>query len=96
MLKLLKGEDSKGFKENIKQSCACECVHMCFSRGVIPLLAEGSMKATDSDTTDETLAAALEYAVSRNLCRPGDAVVALHRIGAASIIKIMEVRDIYG
>ncbi len=73
-----------------------EYAYVFFSRGVIPLLAEGSVKATDSDTTDETLAAALEYAVSRNLCRPGDAVVALHRIGAASIIKIMEVRDIYG
>jgi len=53
------------------------------------------MKATDSDTTDETLNAALEYAVSRNLCQPGDAIVALHRIGSSSVIKIMEVRDIY-
>ena len=66
-----------------------------FCRGLIPLLAEGSVKATDADSTDNTLNAALEYAVSRNLCKPGNAVVALHRIGAASVIKIMEVRDIY-
>lgn len=64
-------------------------------RGLVPLLAEGSVKATDADSTDNTLNAALEYAVSRNLCKPGNAVVALHRIGAASVIKIMEVRDIY-
>ena len=75
--------------------CTDECRLFIVSRGVVPLLAEGSVKATDADSTDNTLNAALEYAVSRNLCKPGNAVVALHRIGSASVIKIMEVRDIY-
>lgn len=30
------------------------------TRGLLPLLAEGSARATDSDTTDEILAAAIE------------------------------------
>lgn len=53
------------------------------------------MKATDADSSDEILNAALEYAVSRNLCKAGDSVVALHRLGNASLIKIMAVPDIY-
>jgi pyruvate kinase len=32
------------------------------TRGLIPLLAEGSARATDTDTTDEILAAAIEHA----------------------------------
>ena len=31
------------------------------TRGLLPLLAEGSARATDSDTTDEILHAAIEY-----------------------------------
>eukprot|EP00246_Nothoceros_aenigmaticus_P012379 TRINITY_DN3817_c0_g1_i1.p1 TRINITY_DN3817_c0_g1~~TRINITY_DN3817_c0_g1_i1.p1 ORF type:complete len:513 (+),score=102.46 TRINITY_DN3817_c0_g1_i1:84-1622(+) len=65
--------------------------HSLICRGLIPLLAEGSAKATDSDTTDEILDAAITYAVKRGLCKHGDAVVALHRIGAASVIKIMDI-----
>jgi hypothetical protein len=41
-------------------------------------------RASDSDTTDEILQAALEHAKDMKLCRPGDCVVALHRIGNAS------------
>jgi pyruvate kinase len=35
------------------------------TRGLLPLLAEGSARATDSDTTDEILAAAIEHAKRR-------------------------------
>ncbi|EHA8590872.1 pyruvate kinase, cytosolic isozyme [Cocos nucifera] len=62
-------------------------------RGLIPLLAEGSAKATDSESTEVILEAALNVAVQRRLCKPGDAVVALHRIGAASVIKICIVKS---
>ncbi|CAL9766120.1 unnamed protein product [Musa acuminata subsp. burmannicoides] len=61
-------------------------------RGLIPLLAEGSVKATDSESTEVILQAALKSAVEQNLCEPGDAVVALHRIGVASVIKICIVK----
>ena len=35
---------------------------MLITRGLIPLLAEGSARATDSDTTDEILASSIDYA----------------------------------
>lgn len=63
-----------------------------FCRGLIPLLAEGSAKATDSESTDEILKTAIIYAQKRKLCLVGDSIVALHRIGVASVIKIMEVK----
>lgn len=62
--------------------------HALVRRGLIPILAEGATRSTDSDTTDELINAALEEAKARGLCKPKDSVVALHRIGAASVIKI--------
>ncbi|KAJ6828586.1 pyruvate kinase, cytosolic isozyme [Iris pallida] len=66
--------------------------HSLVYRGLIPLLAEGSAKATDSESTEEILQAALKCGVARQLCKQGDAVVVLHRIGAASVIKICIVK----
>lgn len=64
--------------------------HALVCRGLIPLLAEGS---TDSESTDDILNAAIGYALQRKLCLVGDSIVALHRIGIASVIKIMEVKE---
>uniref|UniRef100_A0A6N2NC68 pyruvate kinase n=1 Tax=Salix viminalis TaxID=40686 RepID=A0A6N2NC68_SALVM len=61
--------------------------HSLIYRGLIPLLAEGSAKATDAESTEVILGAALKSATEKGLCKPGDAVVALHRIGAASIFN---------
>ncbi|ONK79729.1 uncharacterized protein A4U43_C01F9470 [Asparagus officinalis] len=66
--------------------------HSLIYRGLIPLLAEGSAKATDAESTEVILEAALRSAVKKKLCRPGDSVVALHRIGIASVIKICIVK----
>ena len=57
------------------------------TRGIIPLLAEGSARSTDSDTTDEILDAAIEHAKIQGFCETGNSIIALHRIGAASVIK---------
>ena len=38
------------------------------SRGLIPLLAEGSARATDTDTTDEILSAAIQHAKAAGYC----------------------------
>lgn len=65
---------------------------VCVCRGLIPLLAEGSARSTDSESTDEILNTAIVYAQKRKLCLVGDSIVALHRIGVASVIKIMEVK----
>ena len=88
--------------------------HALVTRGLIPLLAEGSARATgacacvsqcmllctdaraissaDTDTTDEILHAAIEHAKESGYCKPGDAIVALHRIGSASVVKIISCR----
>lgn len=59
------------------------------TRGLIPLLAEASAKANDTDTTDEILSASIEQARAAGYCGSDDCVVALHRIGSASVIKIV-------
>ncbi|CAI0415354.1 unnamed protein product [Linum tenue] len=66
--------------------------HSLIYRGLIPILAEGSARATDAESTEEILVAALKKAVEKGLCKVGDAVVALHRIGSASVIKICMVK----
>ena len=63
--------------------------HALLTRGLVPMLAEGSARATDTDTTDSILAQAIEHAKVAGFCAPGDAVVALHRIGSASVVKIV-------
>ncbi|KAH9746895.1 Pyruvate kinase [Citrus sinensis] len=66
--------------------------HSLIYRGLIPILAEGSAKATDAESTEVILEGALKSAIEKGLCSPGDAVVALHRIGVASVIKICIVK----
>ncbi|KAG2293432.1 hypothetical protein Bca52824_040101 [Brassica carinata] len=66
--------------------------HSLIYRGLIPVLAEGSAKATDNESTEEIIESALKQATEKGLCNHGDAVVALHRIGAASVIKICVVK----
>lgn len=80
--------------DNLSWSCSEESParHSLVYRGMIPILGEGSARATDSEATDAILDAALKTASAKKLCKVGDAIVALHRIGAASVIKIMEVK----
>ncbi|GFQ03167.1 pyruvate kinase cytosolic isozyme [Phtheirospermum japonicum] len=52
----------------------------------------GAAKATDAESTEVVLEGALRFATARGLCQAGDAVVALHRVGAASVIKICVVK----
>jgi len=56
------------------------------------MLSEGSNKATDTDTVDEILSSAIQHAKKSGYCEVGDAIVALHRIGHASVIKIVDVK----
>ncbi|CAL9038240.1 unnamed protein product [Musa banksii] len=66
--------------------------HNLVYRGLIPVLAEGSAKATDAESTEVILEAAMKSAVRKGLCKPGDAVVVLHRIGIGSVVKICMVK----
>ena len=80
--------------DSLTWNCSIEApARQCLvTRGLIPLLAEGSARATDTDTTDEILQAAIEHAKDMRYCQRGDSIVALHRIGNASVIKIVEIK----
>ena len=80
--------------DNLSWSCSEEspAKHSLVYRGMVPMLAEGSARATDTESTDAILDAALKTAKLKRFCKTGDAVVAIHRIGIASIIKIMDVK----
>ncbi|KAG6408304.1 hypothetical protein SASPL_131309 [Salvia splendens] len=66
--------------------------HSLIFRGLVPILCAGSARASHEESTEEALEFSLEHAKTKGLCKAGDAVVALHRIGTASIIKIVTVK----
>ncbi|KAL3615862.1 hypothetical protein CASFOL_040156 [Castilleja foliolosa] len=66
--------------------------HSLIFRGLIPILCAGSARASREESTEEALEFALQHGKCKGLCQVGDAVVVLHRIGAASIIKIVTVK----
>eukprot|EP00892_Ulva_mutabilis_P007097 jgi/Ulvmu1/475/UM001_0483.1 len=80
--------------DNLEWKCSGEMpARQCLvMRGLVPLLAEGSGRASDTDTTDDILASAIEYAKMQSYLVAADTVVALHRIGNASVIKLIDVK----
>ncbi|XP_076891968.1 pyruvate kinase, cytosolic isozyme-like [Bidens hawaiensis] len=66
--------------------------HSLIFRGLVPVLSAGSAKASHAESTEEVLEFALQHAKVKGLCKNGDAVVVLHRVGTASIIKIVNVK----
>ncbi|KAG6397228.1 hypothetical protein SASPL_143394 [Salvia splendens] len=66
--------------------------HSLIFRGLVPILCAGSARASHEESTEEALEFSLQHAKTKGLCKAGDAVVALHRIGTASIIKIVTVK----
>ncbi|XP_057953346.1 pyruvate kinase, cytosolic isozyme-like isoform X2 [Malania oleifera] len=65
--------------------------HSLIFRGLVPLLSTGSARASHAESTEEALEFAIQHAKENCLCKNGDSVVALHRIGSASVIKISTV-----
>ncbi|KAG4156017.1 hypothetical protein ERO13_D03G146800v2 [Gossypium hirsutum] len=72
-------------------SCSDEAParHSLVYRGLIPVLYAGSARASHEETTEEALEFAIQHAKAKGLCQNGDSIVALHRIGTASVIKIL-------
>lgn len=66
--------------------------HSLIFRGLVPVLCAGSARASHAESTEEALDFALQHAKTKGLCKEGDAVVALHRVGTASVIKIVTVK----
>ncbi|TXG66281.1 hypothetical protein EZV62_007556 [Acer yangbiense] len=79
--------------DSIVWSCSDEAParHSLIYRGLVPVLGAGSAKASDTESTDETIELSLQHAKAKKLCKPGDFIVALHRIDNASVIKILTV-----
>nr|GEW75491.1 pyruvate kinase [Tanacetum cinerariifolium] len=47
-----------------------------------------STKSLITESTEEALDSGIQHAKTKGLCKEGDAVVALHRIGTSSVIKV--------
>lgn len=66
--------------------------HSLIVRGLISVLSAATAKASDTETTEEAPEFAIEHVKAMVLCKQGDSVVALHRIGVTSVIKILTVK----
>ncbi|KAG5010893.1 hypothetical protein AAZX31_07G208100 [Glycine max] len=66
--------------------------HSLIFRGLVPVLSAASARASHAETTEEAIEFAMQHAKSKGLCHNGDSVVALHRVGTASVIKILTVK----
>jgi len=66
--------------------------HSLIFRGLIPILSAASARASHAETTEDAIEFALQCAKGKGLCVNGDSVVVLHRVGTASIIKILTVK----
>ncbi|XP_004505349.1 pyruvate kinase, cytosolic isozyme-like [Cicer arietinum] len=66
--------------------------HSLIFRGLIPILSAASARASHAETTEDAIDFALQFAKTKGLCINGDSVVVLHRVGTASIIKILTVK----
>ncbi|KAK9129099.1 hypothetical protein Syun_017896 [Stephania yunnanensis] len=80
--------------DSFNWSCSDEAParHSLIFRGLVPVLSAGSAKASDTESTEEALEFAIRHAKLKGLCNLGDSVVALHRVGVASVIKIVTVK----
>lgn len=67
---------------------ACQAQH---DREGIPMLSAATAKASDTESSEEAISFAIDHAKKLKICKLGDWVVALHRIGASSVIKILTV-----
>ena len=82
--------------DNLTRACSSEkpARQTLLTRGIIPLLAEASAANQDTDTTDEMadiLNTAITQAKNAGYCKVGGSVVAMHKVGIASLIKIVNV-----
>lgn len=66
--------------------------HSLIFQGLVPVLFVGSTKCLSSESTEEGLDFGLQHEKTKGFCNEGDAVVALHRIGTSSVIKIVTVK----
>ncbi|CAI0384632.1 unnamed protein product [Linum tenue] len=66
--------------------------HGLISWGVVPVLSSSPVAESDQESAEVSVERGLEVAKERGICRAGDSVVALHRVGMATVIKIVQVQ----
>ncbi|GKD03734.1 pyruvate kinase [Tanacetum coccineum] len=66
--------------------------HSLIFRCLVPILSAGSARASHAESTEEALEFSLQHAKAKGMSKEGDVGVALHRVGTASIIKIVNVK----
>ncbi|CAI7732303.1 unnamed protein product [Closterium sp. NIES-54] len=75
----------------VEPSDAAPARHALLVRGLVPILAEGGARSTDSDTVLDIISTSLDKAKSRGLITSGDTAVVVHRIAGSAVIKIMQI-----
>ncbi|CAN0860722.1 Pyruvate kinase, cytosolic isozyme [Linum grandiflorum] len=83
-----------GITESFQWTCSDESParHGLISWGVIPVLSSSHVTESDQESAEVTISKGLQDATKNGLCRVGDSVVALHKIGTAAVIKIVQVQ----
>nr|GEU97671.1 RNA-directed DNA polymerase, eukaryota, reverse transcriptase zinc-binding domain protein [Tanacetum cinerariifolium] len=66
--------------------------HSLIFQGLVVVLCEWSTKSLSTESTEEALDSGMQHTKTKGLCKEGDAVVALHRIGTSSVIKIVTLK----
>ncbi|WZZ08001.1 hypothetical protein YC2023_093922 [Brassica napus] len=66
--------------------------HILIFRGLIPVLYAGSARASHDESAEEAIEFATQQGKEKELCKTGDSVVALLRVGNASLIKILTIK----
>lgn len=77
---------------NFNWTCSNEhpARHNMILRDMIPMLSAATTKPFD---IEEAISFAIDHAKKLKICKSGDLVVALHHIGASSVIKILTVNQ---
>ncbi|KAL6196800.1 hypothetical protein ACLB2K_032413 [Fragaria x ananassa] len=79
--------------DSFEWSCsdAAPARHSLIYRGLVPLLSSGSIKGSHVESTEEAVQSAIQYAKANGLCKPGDSIVALHRMNCTDVCNIFPV-----
>ncbi|XP_004308255.1 PREDICTED: pyruvate kinase, cytosolic isozyme-like [Fragaria vesca subsp. vesca] len=79
--------------DSFEWSCsdAAPARHSLIYRGLVPLLSSGSIKGSHAESTEEAVQSAIQYAKANGLCKPGDSIVALHRMNCTDVCNIFPV-----
>lgn len=79
--------------DSFEWSCsnAAPARHSLIYRGIVPLLSSGCIRASQAESTEETVQSAIQHAKAKGLCKPGDSIVALHRVMNSDVFNILPV-----